>query len=136
MLRELVLIRHHSRRLSHLFKAARTTLSCFKGSTSLSTGERLPMKSHRLPLAAGLSAALILASTGFASADDRPLDEIIVTAQKREERLIDVPMSITAIKGEDLVQRNIANIQDLSFAVPGLTTQEDGPGSYTIFMRG
>lgn len=63
-------------------------------------------------------------------------EEIVVTAQKREQRLIDVPMGITALSGEAIEQRGISNIQDLSFAVPGMTMREDGPGSYTIFMRG
>lgn len=63
-------------------------------------------------------------------------NDIIVTAQKREERLLDVPMSITALTAEDVQRRGISSIQDLSFSVPGLTMREDGPGSYTIFLRG
>ncbi|MFC3053557.1 TonB-dependent receptor [Kordiimonas pumila] len=63
-------------------------------------------------------------------------EEIIVTAQKREQRLIEVPMAITAMSGTELEQRGIDSIQDLSFAVPGLTMREDGPGSYQIFLRG
>ena len=31
---------------------------------------------------------------------------------------------------------SIESVQDLSFSVPGLTMREDGPGSYTIFLRG
>jgi outer membrane receptor protein involved in Fe transport len=68
--------------------------------------------------------------------ESRELQEVVVTAQKRSERLIDVPMSITAISGTELEQKGLSSIQDLSFAVPGLTMREDGPGSYTIFMRG
>lgn len=68
--------------------------------------------------------------------DTRELEEVVVTAQKRAERLVDVPMSITAISGTELEQKGLSSIQDLSFAVPGLTMREDGPGSYTIFMRG
>lgn len=68
--------------------------------------------------------------------DGQSLDEILVTAQKREERLIDVPMSITVLSGELLEERHFVNIQDLAFAVPGMTMREDGPGVYAIFMRG
>src|SRR5690606_11166654 len=71
-----------------------------------------------------------------AQAADFNLEEIVVTAQKREQRLIDVPMSVAAVSGAELLQRGVTNVQDLSFAVPGLTMREDGPGSYTIFMRG
>jgi outer membrane receptor protein involved in Fe transport len=83
-----------------------------------------------------LLASIVLAQPIVALAQEGKLEEIIVTAQKRQERLIDVPMSIQTLSGVDLDQRGISSIQDLSFAVPGLTMREDGPGSYTIFMRG
>lgn len=68
--------------------------------------------------------------------EDRVLEEIVVTASKREERVIDVPMAVVTFTGEDLEVKGIDSIQDLSFAVPGLTMREDGPGSYQIFLRG
>lgn len=64
------------------------------------------------------------------------VEEVIVTAQKREQRLVDVPVAITAIGGEEIAQKGLTNIQDISFAVPGMALREDGPGSYQIFMRG
>jgi outer membrane receptor protein involved in Fe transport len=67
-------------------------------------------------------------------ADDS--QDIIVTAQKREQRLIDIPMSVAVLSGDDLKKKGIDSVQDLSFAVPGLTMREDGPGSYTVFLRG
>ncbi len=80
-----------------------------------------------------LAAATLPALT---QAQDITLEEIIVTAQKREQKLIDVPVAITALSGTELEQRGLSSVQDISFAVPGLTMREDGPGSYTIFMRG
>jgi outer membrane receptor protein involved in Fe transport len=64
------------------------------------------------------------------------LEEVIVTAQKRAERLVDVPMSIDTLSATELAQRRIENVQDLSYAVPGLTLREDGPGTYQVFLRG
>lgn len=64
------------------------------------------------------------------------IDEIIVTAQKREQRLIDVPISISAISGEDLDNAGIQNIADLSYAVPNLSTVEIGPGNQIVTIRG
>lgn len=69
------------------------------------------------------------------STDDN-LEVITVTAQKRNQTVQEIPMAIEAISGPELAQRGIDNIQDLSFAIPGFTTREDGPGSYQIFMRG
>jgi iron complex outermembrane receptor protein len=54
------------------------------------------------------------------------LAEIVVTARKREERLIDVPMSIVAVSGDELQQRQITSLQDLPAAVPGFAVVRDG----------
>ena len=83
-----------------------------------------------------LAAALTqpaFAQGGGAEGDD---EMIVVTAQKREQKLVDVPMAISVLGGEELAEKGVASVQDLSFSVPGLTMREDGPGSYTIFMRG
>ena len=71
-----------------------------------------------------------------ASAASPVSPEIIITAQKRQQRLVDVPMAVTVVSGTELKQKGIESVQDLSYWVPGLTMREDGPGSYTIFLRG
>ncbi|WP_293900184.1 TonB-dependent receptor plug domain-containing protein, partial [Phenylobacterium sp.] len=62
------------------------------------------------------------------------LQEVIVTAQKREERINDVGMSITAISGDDLAQRGLQDPTLLSKAVPGFeyNTNAFGHPIYTI----
>ena len=62
------------------------------------------------------------------------LDEIVVTARKRAERLKDVPMSITAISGEKLENSGIDNSRDLGIATPGLVIGE--AGLMNISIRG
>ncbi|HKX77410.1 MAG TPA: TonB-dependent receptor [Novosphingobium sp.] len=47
--------------------------------------------------------------------------DIVVTAQRREERLVDVPMSVTAISSETLVKSGVSNTSDLARVTPGLT---------------
>jgi iron complex outermembrane recepter protein len=64
------------------------------------------------------------------------LEEIVVTAQKHEQRLIDVPMSITALSGEAVENAGMQNIIDLSYAVPNLSVREEGPGQQFIVIRG
>ncbi len=49
------------------------------------------------------------------------LDEIIVKAQKRAENVQDVPLSITAIGGEDIKQRNLADLNDVGNYAPNVT---------------
>ena len=50
-------------------------------------------------------------------------DEIVVTANKRDQSLSDVGMSITAVSGTTLVDRRVTSPMDLAQVVPGLTVQ-------------
>ena len=74
-------------------------------------------------------------SSVSAGSEKSGLTEIIVTAQKRGERLIDVPISIVALTADELQKRNITSVDDLQFVVPGLAVQSDGVYR-TIFIRG
>jgi len=62
--------------------------------------------------------------------------EIIVTAQKRSERLSDVPMSIASLSGEDLVKRGVDSVDDLPRLVPGFTYQINNIGLPVYGIRG
>src|SRR4051812_22374457 len=64
------------------------------------------------------------------------LEEIVVTAQKREERLIDVPMAITAVTGVEIERRGVSSLQDLQYSVPGLSVVQSGPGQERLQIRG
>ena len=63
------------------------------------------------------------------------LDTITVTAQKREENVIDVPFSVQAFSGEALAARGIEEPTDLQLATPGLSIDEQAQFT-TIFLRG
>ncbi len=58
-----------------------------------------------------------------------PIEEVIVTAQKREERAFDVPMSIVALQGAQLEARGIDNLTDIATSVPGVATASLGGAS-------
>ena len=62
-----------------------------------------------------------------ASASD--VQEVVVTATRREERLQDVPISISAFSQEKLDQQGLRNIDDLTRLTPGVTFQRNGNGS-------
>ena len=51
------------------------------------------------------------------------LEEIIVTARKREEALVDIPFAVSAFSDVDLTTANLKNFVDLSQFTPGLTFQ-------------
>jgi iron complex outermembrane receptor protein len=64
------------------------------------------------------------------------LNEIIVTAQKKSERLEDVPIPVTAISAETLVDQNQFRLQDYYTSVPGLSLATRFDGSPEITIRG
>ena len=73
------------------------------------------------------------------SATDAPetSGDIIVTARKRgEERLQDIPASITALSGDALARQGAINFTDIAYKVPGLTFTDQGPGQKRYTLRG
>jgi iron complex outermembrane recepter protein len=64
------------------------------------------------------------------------LEEIIVTAQKRQERIQDVPFAITAVAQQEIRDRGSVDIKDLQYSVPGLNIQELQPGANRTTLRG
>ncbi len=83
-----------------------------------------------------ISACLFYNSTLFAANDGPVLEEVIVTAQKREQYLRDVPLSIIAISGESIRAGGISRLEDMSASVPIFSFTEAVSGSDNIFMRG
>jgi iron complex outermembrane receptor protein len=86
-----------------------------------------------------LCGALMVTTPAFAqNAEEAVADraEIIVTAQRREERLQDVPIAISAVTAEDFEQRGARRLQDLQFSIPGLNIVETSPGSERLQIRG
>ena len=83
-----------------------------------------------------MSAALAQSIREPVPADDlHELEEILVTAQHRSERLQDVPLSVTALSAHELENLGVADTNSLSQAVPGLSYTL-GANSATPFIRG
>ena len=85
---------------------------------------------------AGIAANAQTVPTSTDSDDGAGIKEIIVTAQKRSERLNDVPMSITASSGDQLKSLGITSTDDLGKLVPGFTFQKGNYGLPVYFIRG
>jgi outer membrane receptor protein involved in Fe transport len=83
-----------------------------------------------------LAIALPGAARAQTPADATFPEEIIVTAQKREQSLNNVPITITAATGETLRERGINSVADLPRLVPGFTVQESGFNSTSFTLRG
>jgi iron complex outermembrane recepter protein len=70
-----------------------------------------------------------------ATASAAPLEEILVTAQKREQNLQDVPISVAAISGEKIQNKGYTRLEDVSSSIPTLHVGEAQITSQ-IFIRG
>jgi len=98
--------------------------------TDAEDGPRSPLQSAQPATAESTGAP-----NGTASSEAR-LDEIVVTAQKREERLQDVPVPVTAINTESLAQTSQLRLMDYYTQVPGLLVAPADYSSQLIAIRG
>jgi iron complex outermembrane receptor protein len=64
-----------------------------------------------------------------AAADDTKLEQIVVTAQKREQNLQDVPIAVTALSQNALQANRVTNVNDLSGLAPGVQVRAAAGGS-------
>ena len=98
---------------------------------------------NRMILLVASVSAVALQSPAFAQADTAPqaqqpvgLGDIVVTAQKREQAINDVPLSITAASGEKLASQGVANVADLVKIVPGFNYTESAFSTPVYTLRG
>ena len=93
------------------------------------------------------TAAIVLAALGAgsapafaqeveASSDEAAPGDIVVTANRRDQSLRDVPMTIQAFGTDTLSELNISSINELVKYTPNVTFSNNGPGNGAIFMRG
>lgn len=68
--------------------------------------------------------------------DTASLQEIVVTATKRETKLLDTPISMSVIGPEELQVTNADSFADYARLVPGLTAIDSGPGEKRYALRG
>jgi iron complex outermembrane receptor protein len=111
------------------------------------TSKQVRMK-HRRPARAALAVAVCLAISSAAMAQDAPADPpkkedkaktlgaVTVTAQKREENLQKVPISINVLGTETLEQQNVNSFEDAVRLLPSVAFSTAGPGFGQVYMRG
>lgn len=100
-----------------------------------------------------ISTAVVVPGTALAQDETGPLpggtstnvdpteaqsnQEIIVSARRRDERLLDAPVAITAVAGETLQDYSVSEVTDLATLVPSLVASKAASGSSaSIFLRG
>ena len=70
------------------------------------------------------------------SATDADGGEIVITAQKREERILDIPQSVTVVGGDTLERQNATTFEQYANLIPGFSLNESDPGEARITLRG
>lgn len=96
----------------------------------------------KLNLLAGAAFAALALPVASHAADAAPaakgatVQELIVTAQKREESLLDIPQSVTAISGDALSLKRASTFEDYVTSVPGMNLVAQQPGSTRLVLRG
>lgn len=89
----------------------------------------------RKALTSAITAATCVASA-FTAAQNRAIEEVIVTSTKRAESAQDIPVTVQALNGESLDQLNVKNFDDYIRFLPNVTAGGRGPGQSTIYIRG
>ena len=106
----------------------------------------MPKKIHhetmkRLALGVAIAPLALSAQSAFAQDSEAPETEantyadIVVTAQRREQSALKVPLSLTALDSEALANRQVADVKDLQFVAPGIRAGHQ-QGVTRIFIRG
>src|SRR3546814_18589126 len=76
----------------------------------------------------GSAMALLAPGIAVAQTADQSGGVIIVTAQKRETRIVDVPAAINVVGGEQLSDNGVANVEALTSPVAGMSTTSNYGG--------
>ena len=83
-----------------------------------------------------LFALMFAATVGAQSLDTGTIEQVTVTARKRDESLLDVPISITAVTESDMDRNGLRSIADIAPTVPGLNVNSDSVGRAFVSIRG
>ena len=98
----------------------------------------IPLRLARSTALLGL--VLLLIPTSLFAQADPPIveDEVTVTAQRVEQKLQDVPISVVALDADELAQQSVSDIQELADSAPGLLVsgQSSSTGEMALTIRG
>ena len=99
------------------------------------------MKLNRTALLISSAVGALMTQAPAFAADEGPkavstVEEIVVTAQKREQTLIDIPQAISVVSGDTLEAHQASNFSDYLKLVPGLQLVQSTPGQGRLVMRG
>lgn len=97
---------------------------------------------HFLFITSALTSCVLFPSYSLPQQGSRPdnednnTDTIVVTAQKFEQKLVDVPITISAVTGDRIRELGVSDLDELSAYIPGLNIQEQSANNPGVVIRG
>ncbi|MEO8431182.1 MAG: TonB-dependent receptor [Acidobacteriota bacterium] len=110
------------------FEAADLPAGLYTLTADVQGFRKVVLKDRRLDAGATLTIEVPL--------DVKIAEEVTVTAMRREETVLDTPVSVAAPTGEVLRERGVESIEDVAANVAGFSVQNLGPGQNQVSMRG
>src|SRR5580698_3730558 len=112
-----------------------------KGTVRISSRAHFPLRGSASVSKISVAVAAALAAAPYHAIAAQPsdasaLDEIVVTARKRQENLQDVPLSIDVFTKKDMQNLGISGFDDYAEKVPSISFVSVGPGTQLFVMRG
>jgi iron complex outermembrane recepter protein len=86
-------------------------------------------------LMTAVSSAVLMSYQAYAN-ESTALEEVLVTAQKREQSVLEIPFAISAIGEAEIKDRGALDIKDLQYSIPGLSITNNTPGQDRVQIRG
>ncbi|MBX9885101.1 MAG: TonB-dependent receptor plug domain-containing protein, partial [Novosphingobium sp.] len=71
-----------------------------------------------------------------AASEETSTNEIVVTASRREQSLVEVPSAVSAVSGDVLQKRGLTDIRDFAALVPGFSLDDRGGTDVRLILRG
>ena len=98
------------------------------------TKEHLNKFTNRFSL--GILGAVAAIVPQAAESQERQIEEVVVSATKKDESASDIPLTVTALTEETLKEMNVTNFDEYIEYLPNVTSGGRGPGQSTIYIRG
>src|SRR5262245_53060352 len=86
--------------------------------------------------AAATSPAMAQSVAAASDSEHSPVQEVVVTARKREEKLLDVPAPVSAIDAQTLALTKATRLEDYLIRAPGVTFDQQRAGQTKVTFRG
>ena len=91
--------------------------------------QRIKVNQAVVSVIAGMTASAAVADQGV-------IEEVVVTATKRAEPMQSIPVSIQAMKGDDIEELGVDNFEEYVQYLPNVVFSGRGPGQAELYIRG